>query len=105
MNPVTYAAATVHGAAVQAGIFDSANSLISEATTTVKGIVALAAICVVLVAMWASKSWKTTATVVALAVFVVWLISFNGISSLASQVNGELQGAALVPSASHVLNG
>lgn len=104
MTPITHAAMSVHSAAVSAGIFDSANNLITQAISTVKAVVLFAAICVVLASLW-SKSWRYTAVVTTLAVFVVWLVTFDGISYLASLANGDLSGAAVVPAVSQVLIG
>ena len=95
---------TAHNAAASTGIFDTINSLTSQANATLKTVSVLIA-AVVVVGASVGKTWRFFASMTALAVVAVWLIAFGGISYLASQLNGDLSATALVPMMSSTLIG
>lgn len=100
MNPIMHAVITVHSTSVSAGVFDTANSLISNAEATLKGVSVLVGIFVVVMAAARFKTVAATVIAAVVAVVAVWLVGFGGISTLASSLNGDLQGAAVGPTTS-----
>lgn len=104
MHTAAQAVMAAHNAAVSTGIFDTVNSLTSQANATLKTVSVLIA-AVVVVGASVGKSWRFFASMTALAVVVVWLIAFGGISYLASQLNGDVSAAAALPAVSTILMG
>lgn len=105
MHTAAQAVMATHNAAVSTGIFDTINNLTSQTNSALHGIAILVAT-VMVIKSSTGRSWGFFFMMTALAVVAVWVVAYNGLSTLASMLNGDLTAAGvMLPATSSVLIG